>query len=232
MLGNFGVDPERSRVEAAAAAERALALDPSDPEAHAVFGSSLGMRGDFVRAEAEYETALRLAPNAAEILIFYVGWASTFGKPEKGADLVERAIRLDPNYPNWANRPFALANFMAGRYDKAVGFFERLGTEKHSRWSWSAHAGALGALGRREEAAALVARALAAYPELSIELIANEPGWSDAEHRRFVETMRLAGFPPCADAATLATQATLAAPRRLPECAAAPGGGLASAKSP
>ena len=91
-------------------------------------GGARGLRqepGDarrFVRAEAEYETALRLAPNAAEILIFYIGWASTFGKPEKGADLVERAIRLDPNYPNWANRPFALANFMAGRYGKAVVF--------------------------------------------------------------------------------------------------------------
>ena len=225
MLGSFGVEPERNLAEAVAAAERALALDPSDPEAHAVYGSSLGNRGDFVRAEAEYETALRLAPNAAEILIFYIGWASTFGKPERGADLVERAIRLDPNYPNWANRPFALANFMAGRYDKAVAFFERLGTEKHNRWSWSAHAGALAALGRREEAAALVAQALAAYPELSIELVANEPGWSDAEHRRFVETMRLAGFPPCADAATLAT---VAAPQRLPECAARGGGRLRS----
>ena len=70
-----------------------------------------------------------------------------------------------------------------------------------------------------------MARARAAYP-MSIELIANEPGWSDAEHRRFVETMRLAGFPPCADAATLAEFGT---PRRLPECATEEGGGLASA---
>ena len=76
------------------------------------------MRGDFVRAEAEYETALRMAPNAAEILIFYIGWASTFGKPERGAELVERAIRLDPNYPTGRTGPFALAYFMAGRYER------------------------------------------------------------------------------------------------------------------
>src|SRR5690606_8108515 len=122
-----------------AAAERAIKLDPSDPEAHAVYGASLGMRGDFARAEAEYETALRMAPNAAEILIFYIGWASSFGKPERGAELVDRAIRLDPNYKPWSNRPFALAHFMAGGYSEAVTFFDRLGIEKHNRWSWAAH---------------------------------------------------------------------------------------------
>lgn len=215
LLSHLGVEPDRNRALADAAAERALALDPGDPEAHAVHGSSLGMRGDFVRAEAAYETALRLAPNAAEILIFYIGWASAFGKPERGADLVERAIRLDPHYPAWANRPFAVATFMAGRPEQAVGFFERLGTERHNRWSWSAHAGALAALGRHEEAADLVARALAEHPDLSIEAILNEPGWSEAERARFVETMRLAGFPACALPRALPDGA-----RRLPECVA------------
>ncbi|WP_081159371.1 adenylate/guanylate cyclase domain-containing protein [Ensifer aridi] len=215
LLASFGVEPERNRNLAQAAAERALALDPSDPEAHAVYGSSLGMRGDFARAEAEYETALRLAPNAAEILIFYIGWTPSFGKPERGAELVERAIRLDPNYPAWANRPFALAYFMAGRYAEAVAMFERLGTARHNLWSWSAHAGALAAAGRREEAAALVARARATHPTLTIESIANEAFWNDAERQRFIDTMRLAGFPACATPEALAK---IEKPLRLQEC--------------
>jgi TolB-like protein/class 3 adenylate cyclase/Flp pilus assembly protein TadD len=215
LLANFGVDPGRNRALGEAAAVRALALDPGDPEAHVVYGASLGMRGDFVRAEAEYETALRMAPNAAEILIFYIGSASSFGKPERGADLVERAIRLDPSYPSWANRPFALAYFMAGRYGEAIAMFERLGTERHNLWSWSAHAGALAAAGRREEAAALVAQALAKHPDLSIEMMANEPGWTDAEHQRFIDTMQLAGFPACAKREALAD---IKAPLRLPQC--------------
>jgi TolB-like protein/class 3 adenylate cyclase/tetratricopeptide (TPR) repeat protein len=216
LLGNLGVEPERNRALGDAAAERAIALDPSDPEAHAVYGNSLAMHGDFARAEAEYETALRMAPNAAEILIFYIGWASTFGKPERGAELIERAIRLDPNYPNWANRPFGFAYFMAGRYEEAIGMFERLGTARHNLYSWSAHAGALAAMGRREEAAALVIQAIAAHPELSIEMIANGAGWSDAEHQRFIDTMRLAGFPACAKPDALAK---IEKPLRLPECA-------------
>jgi TolB-like protein/class 3 adenylate cyclase/Tfp pilus assembly protein PilF len=215
LLSSLGVEPERNRALAEAAATRAVSLDPSDPEAHAVYGSSLGLRGDFVRAEAEFELAMRMAPNAAEILIFYISWASTFGKPERGAELVERVIQLDPNYPAWANRPFALAYFMTGRYPEAIKMFERLGIEKHNRWSWAAHAGALAAAERRAEAAALVDRAMAAHPELSIELIANEPGWSDAEHQRFIETMRLAGFPACAKPETLKH---LENPLRLAEC--------------
>ena len=216
LLASLGLEPEQNRALAEAAAERAIALDPSDAEAHAVYGSSLGMRGDFRRAEAEYDTALRMAPNAAEILIFYIGWASSFGKPERGAELVERAMRLDPNYPTWANRPFALAFFMAGRYEEAVAMFEKLGIERHNRWSWSAHAGALAASDRRTEAATLVDKALTSHPDLSIEMIANEPGWTDAEHQRFIDTMRLAGFPACTNPETLAG---IERPLRLPECA-------------
>lgn len=94
--------------------------------------------------------------------------------------------------------------------------FEWLGSARHDRWSWSAHAGALAAAGRKEAASALVTQALVANPDLSIELIANEPGRSDAEHQHFIETMRLAGFPACVKSDVLAK---IEKPLRLPECA-------------
>ena len=78
------------------AAERAGALDPSDAEAHAVMGNAYGVDGDFVRAEAEFDEALRLNPGSAELLTFYAGWASGFDKPERGAEAADRAIRLNP----------------------------------------------------------------------------------------------------------------------------------------
>jgi TolB-like protein/DNA-binding winged helix-turn-helix (wHTH) protein/Tfp pilus assembly protein PilF len=217
QLANLGIDPERNRALGIAAAERAVALDPGDPEAHVVLGSSYGIRDDFVRAEAAYETALRMAPNSAEIQMLYIGWASSFGKAERGADMIEGAIRLDPHYKPWANRTFAIAYFMAGRYEDAVAYFEKAGTERYARWSWGAHAGALAKLGRRAEAAALVQRGLAEHPDLTIESIIGEPGWTVAERARLAETMRLAGFPPCA---ARAAAARIAAPPSLPECSA------------
>ena len=116
---------------------------------------------------------------------------------------------------------FAIAYFMAGRYpEEAVTFFEKAGTEHYARWSWGAHAGALAALGRRRDAEALVEQGLAAHPDLTIESIVSEPGWTGAERARLAETMRLAGFPACATRDALAK---VAKPVRLPDCMARAG---------
>jgi hypothetical protein len=76
-------------------------------------------------------------------------------------------------------------------------------------------AASLAALGRAEEANAAVKDALARFPDLTIEGFANQPGFSDAERRKFLETMTAAGFPPCAATEKLAGNAK---PIRLPQC--------------
>lgn len=215
LLAGFGVEPERNMELAAAAAERAVLLDPSDAEAHAVFGMSLGDKNDFVRAKAEMDTALRLAPGAAEILTFYIGWASTFGEPERGAELVDEVIRLNPSYPMWNAKPFSYAYFMAGRYDDALRMMDRLTPDNYGRLHWAMHPGALAAVGRIEEAKAWVQKALDARPDLTIEGMANEPSYNEAELQRLIDTMRLAGFPACAKPEFLAT---MDMPQRLSEC--------------
>ena len=55
---------------------------------------SLSERGDHARAKAEFDAALRLAPNAAEILTFYSPFASNFGEAERGAEMADRARRV------------------------------------------------------------------------------------------------------------------------------------------
>ena len=79
-----------------------------------------GLAGDLSAAEAEFEKALALNPNSADVLTFYSAWASSFGKPEQGVAAAERAMRLDPSYPPWANQMFAYAYFMNGRYAEAI----------------------------------------------------------------------------------------------------------------
>jgi TolB-like protein/DNA-binding SARP family transcriptional activator len=215
VLAHFGVEPEKNQRIAADAALRAVRLDPGDAEAHVVFGKSLGMKHDLVRAEAEFETALALAPGAAEILTFYSGWASTFGKPDRGADTVDQVIRLNPNYPMWNANIFSYAYFVAGRYDDALRVMDRMTLDNYLRKTWVMRAGALAATGREEEAETWVQKALERHPDLTIEGWANEPGFHDADRQRFIDTMQLAGFPPCAKPETLAKIET---PLRLPEC--------------
>ncbi|MDO8354269.1 MAG: BTAD domain-containing putative transcriptional regulator, partial [Aestuariivirga sp.] len=215
VAANFGSDMESHYKLAIAAAERAIELDPSDPEAHAVYAMSFGYRNDLARAKAEFDKALRMAPNQFEIVAMYISWASTFGEAERGADMVEEAISLNPNYPMWAARPFAFAYFMTGRYEEALKMMDRIETRNLGTWLWPYRAGALASVGRSAEAKKAVEDALKLFPELTIEGTANEPGYNDAERRRLVETMRLAGFPPCAKPEILAK---LEKPLRLPEC--------------
>jgi TolB-like protein/cytochrome c-type biogenesis protein CcmH/NrfG len=215
VAANFGNDMDSHYKLAIAAAGRAIELDPSDAEAHVVYAMSFGYQNDLPRAKAEFDKALRMAPNQFEILAMYISWASTFGEAERGAALIEEAIRLNPNYPHWAARYFAFGYFMTGRYEEALAMMDRVDESNLGTWLWPYRAGALAAVGRHAEAKAAVAEALRLFPDLTVEGTANEPGYNDAERQRLIETMRMAGFPPCAKPEVLAQ---VAEPLRLPEC--------------
>jgi tetratricopeptide (TPR) repeat protein len=197
VLAGFGVETERNYAIAHAAAERAIELDPADPEAHAVAGMSLGLRGDFVRGKAAMDRAIAMAPNAAEILTFYSAWGATFGDPAKGAEMADRAIMLDPQFPMWAAGPYTHAYFMAGRYKDALEMLDRLAPENYKRLTWAMRPSAHAALGETAEVRHWLEAALAAVPDLTVESIDARPDLGEIERARLTETMRLAGFPLC-----------------------------------
>ena len=64
MAANYGADWEASNRAGLEAAERAVALDPNDAEAHAVLGEMLAFSGEFGRAKTELDIALRLNPGS------------------------------------------------------------------------------------------------------------------------------------------------------------------------
>jgi tetratricopeptide (TPR) repeat protein len=179
-------------------------------------GNAFGLADDLARAEAEYDEALRLNPGSAELLTMYAGWAVSFGKPERGAEAADKAIRLNPRYLPWQARPFTHAYFMVGRYEDALRMLERLSPDQWNQGVLVRRVGVFAGLGRMDEARAATADALKRFPDLTIEGLVNGPGWSDFERQRFIETLRAAGFPACARPETLAR---FAKPVRLPECA-------------
>jgi hypothetical protein len=77
-------------------------------------------------------------------------------------------------------------------------------------------AGSLAALGRSDEAKAMVARGLTKFPGLlSIEKFALNRDWPASVSAVLVDLMRKAGFPVCATDKDLAL---ITKPVRLPEC--------------
>jgi TolB-like protein/class 3 adenylate cyclase/Tfp pilus assembly protein PilF len=216
----FGADANTATRAARDAAERAIALDPGDAEAHIVLGDAFGMAGDFARSEAEYEEGLRLNPGSAEMLTFYAGWGSTFGKPERGAEAADKAIRLNPRYLPWQARVFSNAYFMAGRYEDALRMLDRISPDQWNLGAFVRRGAVLAALDRPDDANAAVTEALKRFPDLTIQSYVSDLGWSDGERQLLIPTMRKAGFPACARPEVFAK---LAKPVALPECHQAPG---------
>ena len=215
MAANYGADWDQSNQAAMEAAERAVSLDPNDDATHSALGEILARNGEFARAKTELDIALRLNPGSFSVLTYYLSWASAFGEPALGAELADRAIRLNPNYKPWASGGLRYAYFMAGRYEDALKVMERQTPDNYSKYAWVERAGSLAVLGRKDEAEATVKEALQRHPDLTIETIANDKAFSAAEGQRHIDTMRLAGFPPCATPEVLAK---LDKPLRLEEC--------------
>jgi serine/threonine-protein kinase len=106
---------------AKAAAERALALDPTVAEAHAVLAAvTVGYDRDFALADRHWAEALRLNPDHVRALTEHALW-SLIGVQQRfdeGLAEVERAVILDPLNAFVAGM-HANANTMAGYHEAA-----------------------------------------------------------------------------------------------------------------
>jgi TolB-like protein/class 3 adenylate cyclase len=212
----YGADYAVMHPLAVEAARRAVAVDPMDAGAHAVLGIMLGVEGDYARAKAELDTALRLNPGSADILTMYAGWASSFGDPEGGGEMADRALRMNPGYPPAQSGFFYFAYFMAERYEDALKILQKEPVEMRTKAGWALLPATLSALGRADEAKAAVAEALKHHSDLTAEgFLIDGAVLIEREQRALAENMRNAGFPACAPAEKLKG---IAKPFRLAEC--------------
>jgi TolB-like protein/DNA-binding SARP family transcriptional activator/Tfp pilus assembly protein PilF len=75
---------------------------------------------------AEFERAIELNPNDADVLAdagFYFTYA---GKAEEGAELIYQAMRINPHYPEYYLVQLGQVLFDAHNYDEAIATFARL----------------------------------------------------------------------------------------------------------
>ena len=203
---------------------RAVELDPMDAEAHAGLGFALAHDGDLKQAEAEFGEALRLNPSSADVLTRYAFWASTFGKPNEGAAMAERAIRLNPNAPPWAFASFAVPSSWPGNTSSALQIHQRLPKEMFADADYIEAAEILIAADQAE-AAGRCRRGAGRVPDDHHRKLDRRSGWSDADRRKTVALMREAGFPACASKAEVEKGGIVV---RLPECTAKPASSMES----
>jgi tetratricopeptide (TPR) repeat protein len=208
----FGADEEASKRGEEEAARRALEIDPTDSEAHAMMGEVYGYKGQFDLAAAEFERALTLNPSDTVSLGLFLFWSAAVGQAEKGAEAADRLIRLDPNYETFTGQAIAYAYFMVGRYEDTLRVLSRIPDESLRLLELVNVAASYAALGHEDRAKAAVAKTLERFPDLTIQGYLSDVGWSEAERERLLDTMRRAGFALC--------EKNVSQPDllRLPEC--------------
>jgi DNA-binding winged helix-turn-helix (wHTH) protein/TolB-like protein/Tfp pilus assembly protein PilF len=105
--------------EAKAAAERALAIDPDIADAHIALGYvSSWYEYDWVKAEAEFKTALELSPNNADAHRGYSILLTCLGRHDEAIVEMRRAVELDP-LSLITNALAGQAYFFGGQDEKA-----------------------------------------------------------------------------------------------------------------
>jgi serine/threonine protein kinase/Tfp pilus assembly protein PilF len=117
-----------SAVEAApkarAAAQRALAIDDSLAEAHAVLAGADVTLWDWDAAEREFRHALELDPNNGSAHQWYGLFLSSLGRHEEAHAQFRRALELDPLNLTFNNN-LAMSYSTARQYDQALDQFRK-----------------------------------------------------------------------------------------------------------
>ncbi len=176
-------------------AKKAVALDPSDSYNHWVLGAMhFWVKQQTEEGAAEYERALALNPNDAEILQHW-GWILAFlGRAEEGIEIAHKAMRLNPHYPDWYIYFLGISYYVARRYEEAIATLKKVSEQNPESSTYLAASYAQ--LGREAEARAVAAGILEADPDFSSARWAEmRPYKNQADREHLIEGMRKAGLP-------------------------------------
>jgi len=189
---------ERSQAAAFDCGHRALELDPGSADAYGMLALTHLNAGEFDSAVEMVEKAIALAPNSAEVLGGVAQAVMTkVGNPERGIELVKRAMRLSPFYRPGFLRALGMAFRMAGRVEEAVSCYrESIRRETGYLAAYVNLASALGELGWAEEASEAARNVLTQEPEFSIKSYTSGLSYRNASDiERIAEGLRRAGLP-------------------------------------
>lgn len=139
------------------AADRAIALDPDNPDAFyalAILSQMLGEGAVVLRNFAE--RAIALNPNDAFVLADLGTWIAYTGEWDRGKEWVIRAKQLNPNYQSWWDWIWLLHHYLDGEYEEArdVGIMINLPNNYVIQAALTATYGMLGEAQKAEEALA------------------------------------------------------------------------------
>ena len=187
-LPGFDWDEGERRVQ------RALELDPNDPEANRIMGAIQMYTGRFDAARRYHEKAMGLSPSDAYIKGRSAAFYNFAGEPERALELLDEAGELDPFLHVWCVEERVAALYALGRFREAIEAAVRLTIQ--TRRSRLYHAASHLALGEENRAREIVAEAVASAPDLTSEFVVTQEAYRDlAVTQTLIERLIRAGLP-------------------------------------
>ena len=185
-------DPTESNAVSLELARRAVSLDESDARGHAELGWVYLYRHQLPQSIAAYETALRLNPNAADIMAMMADAISYAGDHQRALEMVAFAKRLNPHFPDnylWAE---ADALFALKRYQDVI---DCIGKMRNPGEGCRLLAASYSHLDRMDEARAAAAEVLRRQPGFSVDhWVGIQPEADPAEREHFRQGLLKAGL--------------------------------------
>jgi TolB-like protein/Tfp pilus assembly protein PilF len=199
--GNDAANGWSENTEQAAAfaleiAERAVALDDNEDQAHFALAVILLWHRQHDRALAEAERCIALSLNFAHAHLAKAHILAYMGDGHRAIETLDAYRQLDPRYPAIALYFLAEAQTLLERYEDAIASLrERLARDPDSETSHALLASCYGHLGRFDEARAAWSEVMRLAPDFSIEHRRRVLPFKDPaifEHR--VDGLRKAGI--------------------------------------
>ena len=197
LLEGHTDSPDQSLRRGIECADRALALDPSESDAHILMCALHLYRRQHDEAVAAGEKAVALDPNGAENHRWLAMCLVYAGRPQEAIAIVRKSMRLAPIPVADSFHWLAKSYLAIGELDSALSAaLEAVSRAPQFAWHHLTLAWSYIECGRIGEGKASLADALATDPKLTVSGCARVEHYSDGSMLdRFVNALRKAGLP-------------------------------------
>jgi TolB-like protein/class 3 adenylate cyclase len=188
--------PKDSIVKAMKLLQKAITLDDTRAQPHALLGYIFSMTGQHDKAVAEGEKAIALNPNSADSHCTLGNILKFAGRYEDSIPEFQTAIRLNPIPPNIYLYSLGSSYALTGHLDEAITWCEKaVRREPNSLMARLSMASIYSKAGRDEEARFEAAEVLRINPQFSLEKFAKSLTYKKQEDvARTVSALRKAGL--------------------------------------
>ncbi len=127
MEWSFGWSRDPATIERAfVLAQQAIALEQSEPLAHALLSNIYLWRKQYDRSIEEIEKTIEVDPNNADGLVHLAGVLNWAGRPEEAIGLLNRAMQLNPIFPVYYLWELGHAYYLTEQLEEAIATLKKL----------------------------------------------------------------------------------------------------------